>query len=162
MNRIARPTLAVFAGLGIVGVLAACSPAEAEETTGSGSTGSSTPADSSESGTDDSTTDSGSGESGDYADGTYEAEGSYQSPAGQEEIGVSITLEGDIVTAVTVTPTATSGNSAQYQNAFAGGIADVVVGQDIDSLSVSKVSGSSLTSGGFNEALEQIKSDAAA
>jgi hypothetical protein len=45
---------------------------------------------------------------------------------------------------------------------FIGGIADEVVGKDIDEISVSRVAGSSLTSGGFNDAIEQIKAEAAA
>ena len=52
--------------------------------------------------------------------------------------------------------------SRQYQQAFMGGIAGEVVGKDIDDLSVSRVAGSSLTSGGFNDALETIKADARA
>ena len=52
--------------------------------------------------------------------------------------------------------------SEEYQGRFIGGIADVVVGQDIDDIQVSRVAGSSLTSGGFNEAIEAIKSEAAA
>ena len=43
-----------------------------------------------------------------------------------------------------------------------GGIAGEVVGKDIDDLSVSRVAGSSLTSGGFNDSLETIKADARA
>ncbi|MCS5722757.1 hypothetical protein N1028_14095 [Herbiconiux sp. CPCC 203407] len=98
--------------------------------------------------------------SGAYTDGTYEATGSYTSPNGQEEVDVSITLESDIITAVTVTPEATNPNSVNYQNQFADGIAAVVVGQSIDEIEVSRVAGSSLTSGGFNEAVETIKSEA--
>jgi uncharacterized protein with FMN-binding domain len=98
--------------------------------------------------------------SGTYTDGTYEATGSYTSPNGQEEVDVSITLESDIITAVTVTPEATNPNSVNYQNQFADGIAAVVVGQSIDEIEVSRVAGSSLTSGGFNEAVETIKSEA--
>ncbi len=43
---------------------------------------------------------------------------------------------------------------------FAGGISDVVVGKNINDIDVDKVSGSSLTSGGFNEAIEKIKQEA--
>ncbi|MCS5715618.1 hypothetical protein NVV95_13785 [Herbiconiux sp. CPCC 205716] len=96
-----------------------------------------------------------------YKDGTYEATGSYTSPNGQEEIDVSLTLAGDVITAVTVTPEATNPNSVNYQNQFADGIAQVVVGKDIDEIEVSRVAGSSLTSGGFNKAVETIKADAA-
>ena len=52
--------------------------------------------------------------------------------------------------------------SEEYQAKFIGGIAEAVVGQDIDEISVSRVAGSSLTSGGFNQAIEAIKADAAA
>ena len=41
------------------------------------------------------------------------------------------------------------------------GIADEVVGVAIDELNVTRVAGSSLTSGGFNAALEDIKDQAA-
>ena len=97
-----------------------------------------------------------------YTDGTYTAEGSYATPETVETISVSITLEDDIVTAVEVVGNPQKSESEEYQGRFIGGIADVVVGQDIDELSVSRVAGSSLTSGGFNQALEVIKSEAAA
>ncbi len=61
-----------------------------------------------------------------------------------------------------MTGDAASPQSRQYQQAFMGGIAGEVVGKDIDDLSVSRVAGSSLTSGGFNDALETIKADARA
>ncbi|MCU1438681.1 MAG: hypothetical protein JWP66_1768 [Naasia sp.] len=98
---------------------------------------------------------------GPYADGTCQAEGEYRSPGGEEPIGVSVTLEDDIVTAVEVTPRATDGNAEQYQGQFASGIAAEGVSKDIDELQVSRVAGSSLTSQGFTAALEAIKADAA-
>ena len=98
---------------------------------------------------------------GPYTDGDYSATGDYQSPGGPEKIDVKVTLKGDIVTAVTVTPTATSGQAQRYQGEFADGVAAVVVGKKIDELKVDKVAGSSLTSDGFNAAIETIKADAA-
>ena len=98
---------------------------------------------------------------GPYADGDYSATGDYQSPGGPEKIDVKVTIGADIVTAVTVTPTATSGQAQRYQGEFSDGIADVVVGKKIDELMVDKVAGSSLTSDGFNAAIEIIKADAA-
>ena len=95
-----------------------------------------------------------------YADGTYTATGGYTAPSGQEEVEVELTLEGDTVTAVTVTPTATDRQAAGFQQQFADGIAAEVVGKDIDSLNVSRVAGSSLTSGGFNAAVDTIKAEA--
>ena len=74
---------------------------------------------------------------------------------------VTVTLENDIITAVDVTGDPQKRESEEYQGRFIGGIADVVVGQDIDQISVSRVAGSSLTSGGFNQAIDTIKSEAA-
>ena len=107
-------------------------------------------------------TSGGSGVSGPYTDGTYTEDGSYLSPAGQQTVTVKVTLAGDTVTAITVTPHATDPTAKEYQAMFVQGIAGVVVGKDIDALSVSRVAGSSLTSGGFNKALDAIKTDAKA
>lgn len=96
-----------------------------------------------------------------YADGEYSAEGEYTSPGGKETVGVSLTLADDVITAVTVTPESDNPNGKKYQGEFADGIAAVVVGKSIDDIEVSKVAGSSLTSGGFNDAVDQIKADAA-
>lgn len=97
-----------------------------------------------------------------YADGTYTAEGSYQTPETVETISVTLRLEQDVVTAVEVTGNPQAPETEQYQGQFIAGIADEIVGVDIDELSVDRVAGSSLTSGGFNQALERIKQDAAA
>ncbi|MEW1963291.1 hypothetical protein AB0269_12600 [Microbacterium sp. NPDC077644] len=112
----------------------------------------------------DSTGNSGSGggaSSGDYADGTYTAEGSYQTPETVEQISVTLTLADGVVTDVEVTGDPQARETEQYQGQFIAGIADEVVGVAIDELNVSRVAGSSLTSGGFNAALEDIKDQAA-
>jgi uncharacterized protein with FMN-binding domain len=106
---------------------------------------------------------SGSGATGDgaYADGTYTADGVYTTPESLETISVTVTLAEDVITAVEVTGDPQKQESEEYQAKFIGGIADVVVGKDIDDISVSRVAGSSLTSAGFNQAIEAIKADAA-
>jgi len=95
-----------------------------------------------------------------YADGTYEATGSYESPAGKETIDVSVTLDGGVVSAVDVTPEATNPTSKTWQTAFASGVSDEVVGTSIDDVELDAVSGASLTTGGFEDALDQIAADA--
>ncbi|GAA5207851.1 FMN-binding protein [Microbacterium kyungheense] len=150
-TRPVRAGAALTAAAGIA-LLAGCAPtaSEAEEP----STGSSS--------TDDSTGDSSASTgTGTYADGTYTAEGSYPTPESVETISVTVTLKDDIVTDVEVTGNPQKRESEEYQGKFIGGIAAVVVGQDIDDLQVSRVAGSSLTSGGFNDAIETIKSEAA-
>ncbi|WP_019144353.1 FMN-binding protein [Aeromicrobium massiliense] len=103
------------------------------------------------------------GATGTYTAGDYDAEGSYQTPAGTQSVEVEVTLEADgTITAVEVDPQAEGGNSEMFQKKFAGGISKVVVGKKIDELDVSKVAGSSLTSGGFNAAIEDIAGQAQA
>lgn len=97
-----------------------------------------------------------------YRDGSYRAEGSYPSPAGEETIIVVLELADDTVTDVEIGLYPTSATSSTYQSAFALGISDVVVGVDIDALDVTVVAGSSLTSIGFRAAVEAIADDARA
>jgi uncharacterized protein with FMN-binding domain len=97
-----------------------------------------------------------------YADGSYTADGDYVAPSGPESITVELTIEDNSVTAVTVTPHAEDGTRESiFQTQFADNIAEKVVGVDIDELEVSRVAGSSLTSTGFNAAIEEIKQQAA-
>ena len=148
-----RPLVLGAAGLGLLGALAGCSataPTTPAATAGNGDTTDSAPS-----------TSSGAGGSGPFKDGTYTADGSYQAPSGRETITVKLTLAADKVTAVEVTKHATDPNAIQYQTMFAGGISSLVVGKDIDSLGVTRVAGSSLTSGGFRAAVDKIKSQAA-
>lgn len=104
----------------------------------------------------------GATDAGAYADGTYSAEGSYQTPETVEEISVTLTLEGGVVTDVEVTGDPQARETEQYQGQFIDGIAEEVVGVSIDELNVTRVAGSSLTSGGFNAAVDDIKDQAAA
>lgn len=101
-------------------------------------------------------------DSASYADGTYTADGSYQTPETVEEISVTLTLADGVVTEVEVTGDPQAPESERYQGEFIDGIDDEVVGKAIDELDVSRVAGSSLTSGGFNDAVESIKEQAAA
>jgi uncharacterized protein with FMN-binding domain len=97
-----------------------------------------------------------------YADGTYTADGSYRTPESVEKISVTVTLQDDVITAVSVSGNPQKRESEEYQSKFIGGISSEVVGKSIDEISVSRVAGSSLTSGGFNQAIETIKAEAAA
>ncbi|WP_263119301.1 hypothetical protein [Cellulomonas sp. RIT-PI-Y] len=159
-----RRTFAALSGLSIAVTLAACgnnADAVDNSDTTSGSSDASASADTGTS-TDSSADSEDSASTGEYADGTYTAEGSYSSPGGEESIEVELTIADGVVTDVTVTPEATSGNAARFQQEFASGIADEVVGKELSDLSVDKVAGSSLTGDGFNAALDEIRADATA
>lgn len=97
-----------------------------------------------------------------YKDGTYTATGSYMSPGGQDQIGVTLTIKNDIITSASVVPMPGDHMSAKYQQIFATNYTSYVVGQNIGTLNLTKVSGSSLTPGGFDDALAQIKTQAKA
>lgn len=99
---------------------------------------------------------------GAYVDGSFEATGEYQSPNGPETVVVSVTLTDGVISAVEVTPQPTNSTTDRYQAMFAGGIGEEVVGKSLDDADVSRVAGSSLTGGGFSDALERIRQDAKA
>ncbi|GIG36844.1 FMN-binding protein [Cellulomonas pakistanensis] len=160
-----RRTLGLMSGLSVLVALAACGSADAatEDDAAAGGTQSESQTDAGDTGTAGAGTDGTAGSSsGEFADGTYTAEGSYSTPGGEESISVELTVTGDVVSDVTVTPEASGGNAARFQEEFASGVADEVVGEDLAGLAVDKVSGSSLTGDGFNAALDQIRADAAA
>ncbi|UZX03838.1 FMN-binding protein [Arthrobacter sp. CDRTa11] len=148
-----KSVFAGIAGISLIGTVAGCAPSATQNTpaTPAGGTSSSAPA-----ATSSSLATSGST----YKDGTYNADGTYVSPNGTETVGVELTLASGKVTAVEITQHPSNPNTRKFQGEFAGGIAAQVVGKSIDEIKVSKVAGSSLTSGGFNDAVEKIKSEA--
>jgi hypothetical protein len=97
-----------------------------------------------------------------FKDGTYSAVGSYDTPAGTEHVGVSLTIAGGVVTAADVTSEAVAPESKRYQAMFISGYKTQVIGKNISDLNLDKVSGSSLTPQGFDDAVAQIKTEATA
>lgn len=152
-----RKTFAAVAATSVLLITAACgSDSDTTEET-------STEPTTSESSTETETEPAESSDSAEFAAGEYSATGSYQTPNGQESVDVSVTITDDgTITDVAVDGNATNGNSVQFQSQFASGIADEVVGQPIDEIEVDRVSGSSLTGGGFNQAIDEIISQAQA
>lgn len=95
-----------------------------------------------------------------YTDGTYEAVGSYVSPGGPREINVSVTLANGLVSDTTFQGGADDPTSQRFQKEFADNYKAMVVGKPIDEIALTKVSGSSLTPKGFQDALAKIKMEA--
>jgi uncharacterized protein with FMN-binding domain len=135
MRSYTKPAVVILTGLSLASALAGCSTPDATPpATGTGT----------------------------YTDGTYTESGDYQAPSGTETVEVTITLSDNTITAVEVVGDATDPQAKLHQGEFISGIAGVVVGKNIDSIQVDKVGGSSLTSGGFNAAVDAIKADAGA
>lgn len=96
-----------------------------------------------------------------YKDGTYTANGSFYTPDGTEQIGVTVALASNKITNVSIDSSMIySGTSVEYTSLFADGINQAVDGQNISNVQVGRISGASLTPIGFNNALETIKNDA--
>ena len=98
----------------------------------------------------------------DYENGTYTADVTYRLPnGGSHDMNVSLTIADDAVTDVVVVFDGdTSGGSTDNQERFVNAMKPLVVGTQLDSISLSRTGGSSLTTGGFNDALAEIKDQA--
>lgn len=92
-----------------------------------------------------------------YKDGTYTATGAYFSPAGKEEVEVTATLKGDIITSTQFVGKAQNPGSVMAQKKFSEGYTEQVVGKAINEVSLTVVNGSSLTPRGFMDALQKIE-----
>ncbi len=91
-----------------------------------------------------------------FTDGDYSANGPYFAPSGQESVDVTLTLADGAVTAISVHGNATDPEAKQYEAQFVSGVNALVIGKPIDSLDVTNVAGSSLTSSGFDAAVANI------
>ncbi|MFA6105805.1 MAG: hypothetical protein WC725_04425 [Patescibacteria group bacterium] len=97
---------------------------------------------------------------GTYKDGTYNITTTYNIPdekALTEDVGVSVTLKNNIITDTSIQPKATNKVSQVWQNMFASNYKTQVIGQNINNLNLSVISGSSLTTNAFNDAIAKIK-----
>jgi uncharacterized protein with FMN-binding domain len=99
---------------------------------------------------------------GSYKDGTYQATGKYSSPGGTQSVVVSLTIANDTVTGSTAQGQAQDGVAQIYQSDFVNGYKKFVIGKKLTEIRISHISGSSLTSKGFNSALQQIEKQAKA
>ena len=97
-----------------------------------------------------------------FQDGEYTATGTYIPPSNtKEEVTVSLTLSDGVVTDLEVSTSGNHPTSKRYQAEFTDGVQQEVVGKPLDEVKVDKIASSSLTSSGFNKALDEIKSEAA-
>lgn len=93
----------------------------------------------------------------------YTESGNYQSPGGSQKIKVRITLSSDgTIIDTNAEGDDKSSDSRFYQSSFIANYKNKVIGKKIDEVKLDRVGASSLTSDGFNNALEDIKNKAEA
>lgn len=98
-----------------------------------------------------------------YKDGTYTASANYSVPHGyQNSISVSITVSNGSITAASATHSTSDRESAEYTDVFDSSLSSKVVGQSLSGASFSRIGGASLTTDGFQTALETVMNEAAA
>lgn len=95
-----------------------------------------------------------------YKVGTYTADGSYVSPGGLEKVTVTLSIKDDVVTDTSFQGTSDVSKSERFMGIFASNYKPLVIGQKLTDLNLTKVSGSSLTPMGFNDAVAKIKAQA--
>ena len=90
---------------------------------------------------------------------TVSAEASYFTPRRtNHDIGVTLTLEGAIITAANVTYDGGAAVTPSH-GAFDATYGAAVIGQNINTVSLSRVGGASLTSDAFNDAVADIRAN---
>jgi len=124
------------------------------ESTGSGTNDTQTPA------TDTPATESASTNTSGFKDGTYTATGNYSTPEDTESITVKVTLKDGNITDTSATASMKTEEAKEYAGQFIANYKPLVVGKNISSIKLSRVSGSSLTSQGFNRAIDEIETQA--
>lgn len=95
-----------------------------------------------------------------YTDGTYTATGSYLSPGGRESIELTVTIKDGAIESTSMVAEASDAEAKEYQTLFDDHYKTLIVGKKVNGLSLSRVAGSSLTSNGFNDALDEIRQEA--
>ncbi len=157
-----KPLLTAAAGLALLGTAGCGSAGTAQDTAPDEATGASTPAASSGTAPSGAVSSAAAAIGGEYQDGEYTAKGSYIPPSNtKEEVTVSLTLSDGVVTDLEVSTSGNHPTSKRYQAEFTDGVQQEVVGKPLDEVKVDKIASSSLTSSGFNKALDEIKSEAA-
>jgi len=95
-----------------------------------------------------------------YKNGTYTATVDYFVPHGSEEIKVSLTLQNDTISDVSIQNSENDFDSARYQEDFSAIYKTHVVGKAVGGLQIDALAGASDTTAAFNDAINQIASQA--
>lgn len=95
-----------------------------------------------------------------YKDGTYTATASYTDPGRKTyDVTVTLTVADDVVTDASVAYNGGAANTPNHTR-FENGYKAEVIGKSLDSISLARVGGASLTTEAFNDAVAEIKTEA--
>lgn len=97
-----------------------------------------------------------------YKDGTYSSTADFYTPEETDTIKVSLSVKDGVVSNVSAVTSTSSRESRQYDSAFLNAYKSYVVGKSLRGLNLNRVSGASLTTEGFNNALDMIRQQAQA
>ena len=93
------------------------------------------------------------------ADGNYEQNVTYSSPAGDDIVDISISVLNNTITSVSLKPTHAAPISENFIKNYNQSIQSLVVGKKIDQINLPhNVAGSSLTNAAFKQYLSQLES----
>lgn len=97
-----------------------------------------------------------------YKNGTYTVSTSYTAPGrSTHSVDATITIKDDIITTSNVSYGGDNvDTSTEYQNKFSKGYQSQVIGKNLNTVSLSRVGGASLTTNAFNKALAEVKASA--
>jgi hypothetical protein len=96
-----------------------------------------------------------------YKNGTYKYSQDYAVPkGGQNTLNSDITIENDVVTAISTNSTYDERDSVPYINGFKSNISGAIVGKKLAEISVSRIGGASLTTRAFSSVLSQLQNEA--
>lgn len=161
----------IFVTLGTVAIVATAAIGglalfKAPQTSSAQSTSSSQTASSpSASSATSSTTSSGSSttSTGTYKDGTYTNTVSYNVPhGGSNSVAVTLVISGGNITSVKTNDNYTDSQSGYYVSSFESSVSSDATGQSLANYSPSQIGGASLTTYAFSNALDAIRTQAAA
>jgi len=91
---------------------------------------------------------------------TFTTTASYDIPKGTESNTFSLVINDGVIKSIEIGITADNKASLKYQKDFADNISSLIVGKKISELkSIDRVSGASLTTNAFNEAISRLQSE---
>lgn len=98
-----------------------------------------------------------------YKDGTYSATASYYVPhGGTNAITATMTIVAGKITSATTTHQYGDSESSMYIDSFESGVSNAATGVSLAEATFSRIGGASLTTEGFNSAIDSIRSQASA